>query len=155
MSQPDPKAQEIQQQMQQLQVDAAKWTVEKLKSETVRNMADAEMKRAQAEESSAKIELEDDYAEVASANTVIAHKKVEADVQKAKIDAVMGVQEMQLERERMDHEKHMAKYDLQNQQEIHNQKLEHNEESHKQKLTQSEQMAKQKAKQKPKTPAKK
>lgn len=151
MMAPDPEAQAIQKKMQQLQVDAAQWTVEKLKGETAQALANAELARAKAEEASAKIELEDDYAEVASANTVIAHKKVEADVQKAKIDAVMGVQEMQLERERMDHEKHMAKYDLQNQQELHSQKLSQNEESHKQKLTHSDQAAKQKAKQKPKT----
>jgi hypothetical protein len=34
MMQPDPQAKQIQQQMQQLQLEAAKWTVEKLKGET-------------------------------------------------------------------------------------------------------------------------
>lgn len=163
MMQPDPQAKQIQQQMQQLQVDAAHWTVEKLKSETVANLAKAELSRAQAEEAGRPEtqqnndpnNLEDDYAEVAHANTVISNKKVDLEAKRVQIEAVTKSQEMQLEREKMAHEKHMAQYDLKNQQELHNQKLQQNEESHDQKLTQSKQMAKQKASQKPKQSTKK
>lgn len=154
MMQPDPEAQQNQKKMQQLQIQAAEWTVKKLTSETVLNMAKAEESRAKAEQagqpeqpSGEDHSLEDDYAEIAAAQVVIADKKVNLEGQRVKIDAASKMQEMQLRREEMDHEKHMAKYDLKNQQELHKQKLQQNDESHDQKLDHSDQSAKQKAKQ--------
>lgn len=165
MMQPDPQKEKQQQQMQQLQLQAAGWTVKKLQSETVLNFAKAEQARATGEaagqpeqtEEQPDHTLEDDYAHIAAANTVISNKKVDLEAKRVQIEAVVKSQEMQLEREKMDHEKHMAKYDLQNQQDLHEQKLSQNEESHKQKMTQSKESSKIKNQQakKPKPTSKK
>lgn len=155
MMQPDPVAQQVQQQMQQLQLQAANWSVKKLQSETVANMAKAELSRAQAEAATQQEpqqnddpnNLEDDYVELEAARVVLEHKKIEMEAQLKKIDAALKVQEMQLREKEMAHEEKMGQQELKQNEEMHQQKLDQNEDSHKQKLKFSEQSAKQKAQQ--------
>lgn len=161
MMQPDPQAKQIQQQMQQLQVDAAHWTVEKLKSETVKNLAGAEKDRALAEQAGTPEKeedgpdhtLQDDHAEFEAARVVLENKKIDQEGKRIQMESMMNAQEMQLRREEMNHEKHMAQQKLQQDKQMHQQKMEHSEDQHKQKLKHSDQQAKQKtsqAKNKPK-----
>lgn len=160
MMQPDPIAQQVQQQMQQMQLEAAKWSIEKLKGETAEKYAGAELKRAQAEQAGQPEQgdgqdhsLEDDHAEFEAARVVLENKKIEIDAQLAKLDAMLKMQEMAHREKEMAHEERMSKQEMQQDQDMHEQKLAQNDESHKQKLTQSKQMAKQKASQKPKKPS--
>jgi hypothetical protein len=165
MMQPDPQAQQNQQKMQQLQIDAAEWTVKKLQAETTKLFADAEKSRAQGEKEGMPEQgdgtdhsLDDDYAEIEAARVVLENKKIELEKELAKIEAAMKVQEMQLRREEMDHEKIMAEQQLKQDQQMHEQKMSQNDESHKQKITQSKEMGKvktQQAKSKPKADKKK
>lgn len=156
MMAPDPQAQQIQMEMQRLQVDAAKWTVEKLKGETVAKLAEAELKRAQAEQAGRPEQpeqsddpqnLEDDYVEIEAAKVVLENKKIEIDAQLKKLDAQLKMQEMEFRKVEMKHEMAMSKQEMKQDSQLHEQKMSQNEDSHKQKLKHSEESAKQKAKQ--------
>lgn len=147
MMQPDPQAQQNQQMMQQLQIEAAKQTVQKLQSEVALNLAKAEQARAQAEaagrpdpvQNDDPNGLEDDRVHIEAARTVIENKKVDLEAKRVQIEAAMRQQEMH-------HERFMAAQELRHNEQQHQQKMRQNAESHKQKLTQQKQAAKAKPK---------
>ena len=147
MMQPNPQAEQMKQIMAQLQVQQLQGEVAKLNAEAELARSQAIKAQAEAQLSVVKAHLEDEQIEVSTAQTVIADKKNKVEQFKAQLQAVTTAQELSMERERMDHEKEMAKYDLSNQQELHNQKVEHNEQSHQQKMRHSDESAQQKAKQ--------
>lgn len=161
MMQPDPEAQAMQKKMQQLQVDAAEWTVTKLKGESAKAFADAELARAKAEEAGRPEQteqgpdhsLEDDHAEFEAHRVVLENKKIDQEGKRIQMEAAMNMQEMQLRREEMDHEKIMSQQKLKQDQQLHEQKMSQNSEMHTQKVKQTKEQGaikKQQAKQKPK-----
>lgn len=146
MMKPDPKQQQMKDMMQQLQLQGMQAEVMEKQKKAELASAQAQKAMADARLSMVRAELEDEQVEVQAHQTVVSDKKNQVEQFKAQLQAMSTMQEVQIERERMDHEKHMAKYDLQNQQDLHEQKLSHNDESHKQKLTQQKQAAKNKPK---------
>lgn len=159
--QPDPEAQANQKKMAQLQIDAAEWTVTKLKGESAKAFADAELARAKAEEAGRPEQteqgpdhsLEDDHAEFEAARVVLENKKIEQEGKRIQMEGMMNMQEMQLRREEMDHEKIMSEQKLKQDQQMHQQKMSQNSEMHTQKVKQTKEQGaikKQQAKQKPK-----
>lgn len=163
---PDPEAQQNQKKMAQLQIDAAEWTVNKLKGEAAKAYADAELARAKAEEAGRPEQqeagpdhsLEDDHAEFEAARVVLENKKIDQEGKRIQMEAAMNVQEMQLRREEMDHEKIMSEQKLKQDQQMHEQKMSQKDEMHTQKVKQTKEQGKikaQAAKQKPKPTASK
>jgi hypothetical protein len=146
MMKPDPQAEQMKQMMQQLQLQGMQAEVMEKQKKAELAAAQAQKAMADARLSTVRADLEDEQVEVQAHQTVVSDKKNQVEQFKAQLQAMSTMQEVQIERERMDHEKHMAKYDLQNQQDLHTQKLQHNDESHKQKLTQQKQAAKTKPK---------
>jgi hypothetical protein len=98
---PDPQQQQMQQQMQQLQFAMAQAELQQAQAKAAEAMANAELAKAKAHREMVLAELEDDKVEIDAANSAIAaeqvrvargqmvaaHKKVEADKEKAKAQA--------------------------------------------------------------------
>lgn len=136
MMTPDPQAEQMKQIMSQLQLAGLQAEVEEKKERANLARAQAQAAIANARLLMVKADLEDEKVEIAASNTVIANKKTEVSLKQTQIQAAQSMQEMQLRREEMDHEKDMGKNDLEHKEQSHQQKLRHNEEGHKQKLKQ-------------------
>lgn len=84
MMQPDPKKQQQQEQLQQIQMAQIIKEVEKLQAEITKLAAETQLALAKAQETMVKADLEDDKVEIEAAKTVIANKQADASVEKAK-----------------------------------------------------------------------
>ncbi len=111
MTQPNPEQEAINQQMQQMQMEAAHWTNEKLKAEALKAYAEAERARAQAEHEGVKASLEDDKVEIMAAQTVIANKKEELNRHNTLIQAHDNEKQRQHEKEMGFNEMAFSAYD--------------------------------------------
>lgn len=83
MMQPDPKKQQQQEQLQQIQLAQIMKEVQKLDSEMQLLSAQTQLALAKTQETMVKADLEDDKVEIEAAKTVIANKQAEASIKKA------------------------------------------------------------------------
>jgi len=83
MMQPDPKQQAIQQQMQQIQVETAHWTAQKLKGQAMQAMSAAQLNQSNAQAGMMKAQVEPLYAQAQAASAVTSAKQ--ADIQAAQV----------------------------------------------------------------------
>lgn len=79
MMQPDPKKQQIQDQMQQIQLSTAHWTSEKLRGQAMQAMSAAQLNQSNAQAGMIKAQVEPLYAQAQAASAVTSAKQ--ADIQ--------------------------------------------------------------------------
>lgn len=141
MMTPDPQAEQIKQVMQQLQLQGMQAEVQEKQEKA--NLAKALSQKAMADArlSLVKADLEDEMVEVQAHNTVVANRKVDAQIAQTKIQAAQSMMEMQHDKVKMKHEEKMMNKELQHGDQVHEQKMSQSDDSHKQKMKQSKEKA--------------
>ncbi len=146
MMTPDPQAEQMKQIMMQLQMAGAQAEVQEKQEKANLAKAQAQKAMADARLSLVKADLEDEMIEIQAHNTIVANRKVDAQVQQTQIQAMQSMHEMAHDEKRMEHEEKMANKEMQHKDDEHGQKMEHKEQSHKQKLQHGDESNKQKLK---------
>lgn len=136
MMTPDPQAEQMKQMMMQLQIQGAQAEVEEKKEKANLAKAQAQKAMADARLSLVKADLEDEMVEVQAHNTIVANRKVDAQIAQTKIQAAQSMMEMQHDKVKMKHEEKMMNKEIQHGDALHGQKMDQSDESHKQKIKQ-------------------
>lgn len=140
--QPNP----MQEMQQKLQMAGMQAEVEEKQAKAELAKAQAEKAKADARLSLVKADLEDEMVEIQAHNTIVANRKVDAQVAQTKIQAIQSMHEMAHDEKRMEHEKQMAEKEMSHKDDEHEQKMVQKDETHKQGLKHKDESNKQKIK---------
>lgn len=141
--QPNP----MQEMQQKLQMAGMQAEVEEKQAKAELAKAQAEKAKADARLSLVKADLEDEMVEIQAHNTIVANRKVDAQVAQTKIQAIQSMHEMAHDEKRMEHEKQMAEKEMSHKDDEHEQKMVQKDETHKQGMKHKDESNKQKIKQ--------